>query len=173
MFAKLVRRMVVVLVFGCGVFGACPVYGLPWDTDMYQQQSLKPGEITRAPAHNSVPIGIDHQRLEAVKENFSQKNPIPADGASLARGQQLWKVHCAICHGGAGDGTGPVGPLIGAANLLGGQYPERTDQQIFSVIFTGLRAMPRQGYKLAPDEAWDIINFVRQLQRKGAGKTVK
>ena len=68
---------------------------------------------------------------------------------------------------------GPVGPMVGAANLLRPLYQEKTDARIYGVIFYGLRAMPKQGYKLSPEEAWDTVNYLRKLQELDAAGGTK
>lgn len=95
-------------------------------------------------------------------------NPITADEASLQRGAEIYKSHCAICHGngGMGDGVGgkvlaPPPPAIAhTSRMLGDDY-------LFWRISEGgagfETAMP--GWKDALDEEtrWDLVNYVRAL----------
>ena len=36
------------------------------------------------------------------------ENPVPADGVSMQRGEILYSVHCALCHGASALGDGPM-----------------------------------------------------------------
>ena len=145
---------------------AASAYALPWDTDMYRQPSLPDGGVARAPAAGSVPVGYEPFTMSLEEAENNLKNPQAPNSSSLRRGGGLWKVHCAACHGLAGDGKGPVGAQIGAADLTAEIYKAKSDGRIFGVIMLGLRAMPRQGYKLSPQERWAIVNYVRLLQGK-------
>ncbi|MCB0331689.1 MAG: cytochrome c, partial [Bdellovibrionales bacterium] len=42
----------------------------------------------------------------------------------------------------------------------------KSDGHIFSYIhFGGVAIMPRYGYKLSPREHWDIVNYIRWMQK--------
>ena len=95
------------------------------------------------------------------------KNPIPADKASLDRGEQLFFINCMACHGAKGLGDGKVGEVeyIPPAKIGdGATYSKLYDGYFYYYIYTGKNWMPNFGYKLSHEEMCDIINYLRKLQ---------
>jgi mono/diheme cytochrome c family protein len=97
-------------------------------------------------------------------------NPISADEASLARGEEIYTASCATCHGDGGMGDGPAGtaldpapaPLAHTSQMLGDDYLFwRISEGGIQAPFNS--AMP--GWKEALDEQarWDVINYIRAL----------
>ena len=94
---------------------------------------------------------------------------VEADEASLARGAELYKTNCAMCHGEKGQKPGKVGeiyyvapPAIGSAT-----YADKnvySDAYLYYFIATGKNQMPSFGQKLSPLEISQIINHLRSLQ---------
>jgi cytochrome c oxidase subunit 2 len=68
-------------------------------------------------------------------------------------GQELYEVHCAVCHGGQGQGgTGPQ--LAGIAEKL-------TPAQHVSVVLNGRGGMPKWESSLDDDQIAAIVNYER------------
>lgn len=138
---------------------------LPWDQDLFKQESLKTNEVSRAPVPGTVSVGAKPFTMTPEEAATQLSNPIPADENSLERGKRLWNVNCLPCHGATGDGQGvPAGPLMGAPSLLTDFYKAREDGRIFATIHLGGANMPAYGFKINHDEKWDIINYLRHLQ---------
>ncbi len=101
-------------------------------------------------------------------------NTVPADEASIARGEEVYVQNCTACHGDGGMGDGPAGvalnpppsPIAMTSVRLGDNY-------LFWRISEGgindqaPSAMP--AWKEALDETarWDVINYLRAL---GSGR---
>jgi len=142
---------------------------LPWDQDMWSQESLQSNEVARAPVKGSVPIGRKPFGMSADEADKDLHNPVPPTRDSAWAGERLYRANCLTCHGEKADGRGPV-PLsatpapMPVPNLLDAFYKERSDGRMFAVIQNGGAAMPRYGYKFSDREHWDIINYVRFLQ---------
>jgi hypothetical protein len=49
---------------------------------------------------------------------------------------------------------------------------ERTDGFIWGTISYGGKAMPPGGEGLTPDDRWDLVNWVREIQRRSPVVTV-
>ena len=99
------------------------------------------------------------------------------DPAFMDRGEQRFNIHCAACHGLAGNGDGLVSQR--AVKVSGATWTPPTslhvdavvDQpvgKLFNTITNGVRKMP--GYKehIAPEDRWAIILYVKALQRSQA-----
>lgn len=97
-------------------------------------------------------------------------NPVPADAVSLARGKQLYGEHCAVCHGPAGKGDGPVVQFWKAdakrpANLTEPRLGQQTDGALYLTISQGFGVMPPLRENLSVRERWDVVNYVRTLSK--------
>ena len=171
------RLALVILPF---VLGACS-----WFTDFKQQPKIDPWESPadsippRGNPQGSVSIygsaapGFQYDRLgspQTLTTMAAIPNPVAPDSASVNRGRVQFQINCAVCHGPAGMGNGPVvkygmfPPAIGAAANPAASY---TDGYIFAIIRNGRGLMPSYNRIEEPDR-WDIVNYVRSLQGKVA-----
>jgi mono/diheme cytochrome c family protein len=139
---------------------------LPWDQDLFRQQSYQANEMARAPMPGTVPLGHHPFMLTLEEAETGLKNPVPFTGDSLARGRRLYSANCIPCHGEKGDGAGPVGKAMGVPDILQDFYKNRADGRVYAVIMLGGANMPRYGYKFSEYERWDIVNYLRFLQGK-------
>jgi len=101
-----------------------------------------------------------------------------SDLASLENGKAQYTVYCAACHGAGGMGDGPVsnsnakrrGPFGGVFPLVG-LTTGRSDGFLYNVIRVGnggVAGFRMPGYNRIPGrDRWDIVNYVRYLDRKG------
>lgn len=104
---------------------------------------------------------------------------VPAAAALTAatgdpeRGEPLYRRHCAVCHGAAGQGDGPNASFLDddqPRDLTDPRYMGgRRDEQLFRVIaeggqaIQGSRFMPPWGRTLLPSQIWDLVAFIRAL----------
>lgn len=141
---------------------------LPFNTDMYHSQPIT-GDIMRPKAKESVPMGSLDRRVESKEEAAKLENPSKADPLSAANGERLFAVNCSPCHGNFADGkqisVGPVARFMPGPDLTAQMYKDRTDGFFYGTIhFGGMALMPGYGYKLSPQEHWDIVNYIRKFQ---------
>lgn len=139
---------------------------LPWDIDMYSQQSLQSTEIARAPVKGTVPLGYSPFTMTIEDAEVKLTNPVPFENNSVWRGKRLYNAQCSSCHGVAADSATKVGGLLGAPNLLEERFKSYSDGRVYGTIVWGIRGMPRYGYKLSEGERWDIVNYLKFLQGK-------
>ena len=98
-------------------------------------------------------------------------NPVPADDVSLQRGALLYNLHCALCHGEQGAGDGPITQYwkedasSRPADLREDRIVSQPDGALYLTLTQGFGAMPALSENLTPRERWDVINYVRSLQR--------
>lgn len=162
-------RRILVIVGVAVVLGAGVVIALPWTHDLDNQTSIKPQEMPIAPPEFSVPVGgREFQQTLDVEKNL--QNPNPADAASIERGAEDFRIYCTPCHGADGRGAGEVVKrgFVAASNLTGDVAIARSDGYIYSYIRHGGPLMPPYQFALRPNEAWDVVNFVRDMQAKGS-----
>lgn len=109
-----------------------------------------------------------------VDSMSSLANPVAVDARSLANGQKLYQVNCAVCHGDLGDGNGPLkalNPAYGFAPPINGAATQaRTDGYLFGMLRNGRGLMPPQN-RIPEEMRWDVVNYVRGLQGRHAVAT--
>lgn len=156
-----------------------------WFTDFKQQPKIDPWESAAdsiPPRHNpqgSVPIygstapGFAYDRaatIAAINAMASLTNPVAADARSLRNGAQQFVINCAVCHGPAGAGDGPVTrfgypPMpIGAGSNAATNL---SDGYLFGIIRNGRGLMPPYN-RIEETDRWDLINYLRALQSGAA-----
>ena len=95
-----------------------------------------------------------------------QRNPIPRNAPSIARGRALFQKDCAVCHGPEGRGDGPAAvKLPEKPDDLSRIAPPPVfpDGVVAYRIRNGDGLMPAFGKALNDEEVWDLLNFIRSL----------
>jgi high-affinity iron transporter len=92
----------------------------------------------------------------------------------VARGRALYAKHCLACHGPSGHGDGSAGRDLDPqpSDLSQPDVLDKTDAQLFRQITRGRRPMP-SFQKLADDDRWQIVHYVRALaesEHRGNGR---
>jgi mono/diheme cytochrome c family protein len=92
-------------------------------------------------------------------------NPVEADEVSLERGELLYGVNCALCHGESGQGNGSIAQLLAKkkpTDLTSDVVQVKSDGSFFLVISNGVpETMPALNENLTVRDRWDVVNFVR------------
>jgi mono/diheme cytochrome c family protein len=94
-------------------------------------------------------------------------NPFAADDTEAgARGAVVYSNFCAVCHGGAGHGDGPVTRkgVPPPPNLLLEHAVNMPDGQMYHVISAGQANMASYASQVERDDRWRAILHVRRLQ---------
>jgi len=139
---------------------------MPWDVDMYRQQSLMPGEIARTPVKGTIPVGYTPWKMSTEDASKTLKNPVGFTDESIHRGKRLFSSNCVPCHGVNGDSVAPVGKAMAVPNIMTEFYGGKPDGSIYGILMNGGSNMPRYGYKFSEEDRWNIVNYVRFLQGK-------
>jgi cytochrome c oxidase cbb3-type subunit 2 len=120
-------------------------------------QTEKPGTPIQIPAEPE----ISADRVKAGQEVFN-------------------RVQCWKCHGAEGKGNGPsastlqddLGRAILPYNFASGDRPKcgSTDRDLYRIFMTGLDGTPMPSFvdNIKPDEAWDLVFYLRTLQPPNA-----
>lgn len=167
---KFISRVVFLLT----LFGAAGASALPFNSDMVDAQ-MRTGSVMRPSVPGTVSIGSLKNRVEDKAAAEKLTNPLVGDKDSPARGKRLFSANCSPCHANIEANPyvmseaakkGMAGP-----NLSEAPYDSRTDGNIYGTIhFGGMALMPGYGWKLSPTEHWDIINYIRVVQKAKAKK---
>jgi PQQ-dependent dehydrogenase (methanol/ethanol family) len=87
------------------------------------------------------------------------RNPLAADPAAVAAGQQLYNGTCQACHGPAGQGD--RGPALNTPTFVYGSE----DADLFHTIRTGLPGTQMPPFAgLTDNEVWQLVSYVHSLQ---------
>ncbi len=175
-------RAATLLVLGVlGIFSFGPEHGCrdlrrsattlryPEIRDMRVTVVVQPQKkVLLAPDSASVPTsGVDRDlgRDVLARTLVNPTRPQELD-ASVARGAARFQVICLPCHGAAMNGQGPVAAkFMQAADLLALQARQRTDGYLYAYIRHGGVVMPALGAQVTSPEAWDLVNYVRHMQK--------
>lgn len=84
----------------------------------------------------------------------------PASAADITRGAQAYALHCASCHGPAGQGLFP-----GAPKFSRGERLMQSDLALLNSVRVGKNAMPAFMGMLRDREILDVVAYLRTLQR--------
>jgi cytochrome c oxidase cbb3-type subunit 2 len=103
----------------------------------------------------------------------------PASPASIERGKDVFqKMECWKCHGQSGRGNGPAAAtLVDTKGNAITPYDFTTgdrfkcgdsDRDLYRIFMTGLDGTPMPSFadNLKPDQAWDLVHYLRTLQMK-------
>ena len=84
---------------------------------------------------------------------------LDSHAANLMRGQQLFQMHCAACHGMRGEGVLPEAP-----KFQQGQRLDQPDMMLMQAVKTGKNKMPGFFGILKDQEILDVLGYVRTLR---------
>ncbi|MCC7475067.1 MAG: cytochrome c [Pirellulales bacterium] len=107
---------------------------------------------------------------DAVRAGNELANPYPANSperkTAVERGAAHFQVMCAPCHGGDGQGNGPVAKrgFPPPPSLVTGKSRDMKDGQIFHILTYGQNSMPSFVGQLNPGHRWELVNYLRSLQ---------
>lgn len=194
--ASTIRKKATLAVIAVGLMGSVRVsktYAFPWSTDMYQGAAVQPLEIApRVMPPGTLPVNGIHynvhygqpagmpttaailpMKLELM--TVRQQNPLQPTSENLAHGKVLFETVCAPCHGQFGKGDGSVVHLLAhkPANLLTGVSTNLPDGYVFGYIRNGGIWMPSYDDAMSATERWQIVLYMRDLEKKYGETTAK
>ncbi|HET6822659.1 MAG TPA: c-type cytochrome [Anaerolineales bacterium] len=155
-FTVLAILLAVVLLF------TYDVIKVEWISFMEIQPSHRQMEEPLPVPARSIPI----EGPVSIPGMLPPENPVEADEASIARGSELFEIHCRMCHGQTAEGNGPIAPFLAnkPANLTSPIVQSKSDGSIFLTITNGVEGkMPPLNENLLVHDRWDLVNFIRTL----------
>lgn len=114
-------------------------------------------------------------------ETASKDGAVKKVAGDPVAGKVIYEKYCHFCHGREGLGDGPVGIAISphpADFVNDTKRMSKTDEELFESITYGIEkeiggeemAMPRWMEILSEKERWDVLAYVRKLEREGKEK---
>ena len=176
------RRSVAGLLLGLAALG-CEQGSQEWFPQMKKQLAVQAFEDREGfvPPEGAVDVtgGPEPRigRLDIAAADALVNPTDPRDFRSLQNGEAQYATFCLPCHGATGLGDGPVSATNPRPGPFGGVFPlvglttSRSDGYLYNAIRLGAAGTPgfrMPGYdRIPPRDRWDIVNYVRYLDRKG------
>lgn len=147
----------------------------PWFADGRAMRQPVEGTLARGHLRDDDAFFYGYSREAGGGIQFVSLIPdrVEVDETLIARGKQRYGIFCALCHGDAGVGNGPINQRaielqeskwVPATNLMTQEIRDRADGQIFQAIRDGVRNMPSYRAQIHPRDTWAIVAYVRALQ---------
>lgn len=106
--------------------------------------------------------------LSGVAEGrFLESIPIPIGRPEVMEGRRRFDIHCAPCHGVAGDGRSPVAAdmkLRPPPSLVAPPISDYPPGRIFHAATLGYGLMPSYADELTVQERWTVVSYVAVLE---------
>lgn len=138
--------------------------------DMADAPTVKAQESFLEPPEGSISLNtaIYPDTVEEAEKSLFMPAELQQDSQAEVAGEHLWDTYCVVCHGPTGHGDGSVTDLFPRPpDLTLPVYQERTDGFFFYRITFGSAIMPSYGDKIDIAERWQIVKYLRKLQKAG------
>lgn len=201
LFKSIAALMCVSLLSGCFTNNRKPGWEYMPDMahsvayDAYSSSPISNQGTNRLPVKGTVPLyeGYMGKQSNYTPYTYSNsttgydsaglyvKSPFPASPETLAEGERLYMINCAVCHGQTGEGNGPivvndkiVNTFPPPPSYFSEQLINLPEGKMFHTIQYGKNLMGSYASQVDRKEAWMIIHYIQALQAqhkmKEAGK---
>ncbi len=126
---------------------------------------------------NSAAVGTAAKEAKTETAKADETKTLAGDPVA---GKVIYSKYCHFCHGSKAMGDGPVGIAIKPrpADLIHDKSRVlKSDAQLFYSISEGIRrpggeemVMPRWKDVLTEKQRWDVLAYIRQLEKEYGGK---
>lgn len=135
-----------------------------YDVFVNEQEAKLPVEGTVSRGWKPYEYENSPEGYAAAKANL--ENPLPYTEENLNKGEALYTIYCAVCHGDKGDGKGI---LVEREKILGiPRYDDVgraiTEGSVYHVMYYGLNAMGSYASQTSIEERWLIDHYVMKLK---------
>lgn len=152
--------------------------------EKYKPQATSPlfvdGRAERLPVAGTVARGDleadTHLYTGKTKGRWAATFPpsLPVTAQRMRRGGQMFAVYCTACHGPLGLGDGMVSQRafrreepkwVRPSSLQDEAIRKQPVGQLFDTLSHGVRQMPAYEHQISVEDRWNIILYLRALQR--------
>jgi mono/diheme cytochrome c family protein len=138
-----------------------PLEPNPYFADGMSARPLVAGTVPRGAAqvNEALENGSDHGRL-------LDRFPFAVTASDLERGRQRFNIYCSPCHGATGDGDGMIvrRGFVRPPSYHTDRLRDAPAGHLFQVITYGWGAMYSYGERVAPEDRWRVVAYIRALQ---------
>lgn len=107
-------------------------------------------------------------------EYMDLENPVEGNPEAQSSGEEIFQIHCMMCHGEKGEGNGPAGAsLRPKPGDIAASQKNLNDAYLYWRIAEGgmhepfSSAMPSWKSILSEEEIWQVITYIRTLEKPG------
>ena len=172
--------LLLALVCGGSLFAKSSLLNFLYD--MFDQASIKPQEAGGMERFPLGSVSTDGAVFEDPGDRFgwllsemnaatATSNPVAATQESLKNGKLKFHTYCAVCHGTdrtynesgfADTKVNQLGMIAPTLLLVSGSFP---DGYLYRKMYYGGVVMPPQGTAITTKERWDIVHYIRLLEK--------
>jgi mono/diheme cytochrome c family protein len=139
------------------------------ESDAFKSNKGLKGKEGQLPAVGSIKRGYVPYEFANTTEGYDAakatlKSPLDSLSNDEKKGEELFNIYCAICHGEKGNGKGN---LVVREKILGvPSYADReiTEGSIFHVMTYGINSMGSYSSQLTQTERWQVAKHVVKLK---------
>ncbi len=160
-----------------GLFGESDLYFASFKSDKVKARFAADEEEAEEATEESADGGeAAAEPAQEEEKNWTKTFPesLKITKTFIDRGEQRYNIHCAACHGLAGNGDGLVSQR--ASKVSGASWAPPTNLhteavatqpvgRIFDTISNGRRKMPGYREHISPEDRWAIVLYIQALQR--------
>ena len=132
------------------------------------KKSLKTTLLFAIAACCSINADCQAKKFPSPPSADAVKNPLKGNEASIADGKKVYARLCVTCHGDKGKGDGIAAPGLSKppADHSSAFVQMQTDGALYWIISNGNLPMPAYQTTLTPTQRWQVINYIRTLDKK-------
>lgn len=134
-----------------------------------EQEAMEPVEGTIS--RGWMPYDYDNNLEGYDMAKAELKNPLLYSEENLKKGEELYNIYCATCHGKKGDGQGW---LVQQEKILGvPSYDDQgraiTEGSVYHVMYYGINTMGSYASQMSEKELWEVDHYVMKLKAELEG----
>lgn len=115
----------------------------------------------------SLSFNYGRQKDTVPEEYKTMQNPVKANAQNLEDAKEEYKKNCASCHGKTGLGDGPKAKTCehSCGDFTSDPFQKKPDGVLFYRTKFGKDEMPAYKGKIADDDIWGIVNYMRTFKK--------
>jgi len=141
-------------------------------------------QLTGTVARGQIHEENEHLHTGKIDGQWANTFPFEVTDARMKRGQERFGIYCAVCHGLSGNGDGMVArradqlmadkkesEWVAPTNLNSESVRKQTAGELYNTATHGIRNMAGYAEQVSDQDRWNIILYVRALQRSNNART--